>query len=199
MKIYVDFDRTLLDCDRFLEDLYSLIKKYNVSKDVFKECQNQCKKDGFNPYTILDLVKETESFDDNLYLEIDNLIKSTKDYLYQDTIPFLEYLKSLNYEIIILTRGNSIYQKEKVLNAKIDSYYHDLIVTMQHKGLLDIDYKNSVFIDDNPKEIISILKRKPKMIIRMQRDNSKYSDILLDNNVLSVKTLNTIIKNKILE
>ena len=46
MKIYVDFDRTLFDCDKFLEDLYALINKYNISKELFKECQNQCKKKG---------------------------------------------------------------------------------------------------------------------------------------------------------
>ena len=41
MKIYIDFDRTLFDCDKFLEDLYSLINQYNISKEVFRECQNQ--------------------------------------------------------------------------------------------------------------------------------------------------------------
>jgi hypothetical protein len=30
MKIYVDFDRTLFDCDSFLRDIYSLISKYNI-------------------------------------------------------------------------------------------------------------------------------------------------------------------------
>ncbi len=29
--IYVDFDRTLFDCDRFLSDLYILINKYNIT------------------------------------------------------------------------------------------------------------------------------------------------------------------------
>ena len=37
MKIYVDFDRTLFDCDSFLGDLYALVNKYNVTKEMFKE------------------------------------------------------------------------------------------------------------------------------------------------------------------
>ena len=86
MKIYVDFDRTLFDCDKFLSDLYALVSKYNISKELFKECQNQCIKEGFNPYNILNLVKENYSFDDNLYLEIDSLMKKTKDYLFLDSI-----------------------------------------------------------------------------------------------------------------
>ncbi len=197
MKIYVDFDRTLFDCDRFLGDLYALINKYNISKELFKECQNQCIKNGFNPYDILDLVKERHSFNDNLYIEIDSLMKNSKDYLFIDAISFLEYLKSLNYEIIILTKGNSAYQREKIFNAKIDKYYNKLIVTMDHKGNLDLDYKNSVFIDDNPIEIQSIINNKPKLIIRIQRDNTLYSNLSIDN-ILSFKSLKEVIDNKVL-
>ena len=199
MKVYVDFDRTLFDCDKFLEDLYALINKYNISKDLFKECQNQCRRKGFNPYNILDLVKEKYEFNDELYYKIDNLIRSTSNYLYSDTIPFLEYLKSFSYEVIILTKGNSDYQREKIFNAHLDSYYHKLIVTMKHKGLLKLDYENGIFIDDNPLEIESVLKKNPKLVIRIKRENSKYSDIPLDANIKIVKSLNEIIKDKILE
>ena len=199
MKIYVDFDRTLFDCDRFLEDLYSLINQYNIPKSIFKECQNQCKRKGFNPHIILNLVKEKYEFDDNLFYEINNLIRNTSEYLYDDAISFLEYLKSKNFEIIILTKGNSDYQREKIFNAHIDSYYNKLMVTMKHKGRLDIDYNNSVFIDDNPIEIQSIMDKKPKMIIRINRINSKYSDVSLDIKIKEVKSLKEIIENKILE
>ena len=158
MKVYVDFDRTLFDCDKFLGDLYNLINKYNITKEEFKECQNQCKKKGFNPYIILDLVKEKNDFDDRLYDDVKRLMGNTKKYLYPDTVSFLEYLKKINYDVIILTKGNIDYQKEKILNAKLDSLYNKLMVTMKHKGELKLDYENSIFIDDNPKEILSILK-----------------------------------------
>lgn len=199
MKIYVDFDRTLFDCDKFLEDLYSLINQYNIPKSLFKDCQNQCKKRGFNPHIILSLVKEKYDFDDNLIYEIDNLIRKTSEYLYEDAISFLEYLKSLNYEIIILTKGNSDYQREKIFNAHLDNYYNKLMVTMRHKGTLNIDYEESIFIDDNPIEIQSILNKKPKMIIRMGRINSKYSDIDINIDIPEAKSLKEIIDNEILE
>ncbi len=198
MKVYVDFDRTLFDCDKFLEDLYALINKYNISKTIFKECQNQCRKTGFNPHIILNLVKEKYEFDEELFHEIDNLIRNTSNYLYQDTIPFLEYLKDNKNEIIILTKGNSDYQREKIFNSHLDSYYNKLIVTMKHKGKLNIDYENSIFIDDNPLEIESIIEKKPKMIIRMQRNNSKYSNIPLDIDINTVVSLDEIIQKKLL-
>ena len=197
MKVYVDFDRTLFDCDRFLGDLYTLINKYNITKEIFKDCQNQCKKTGFNPYLILNLVKEKYQFDEKLYFEIDELMKSSDKYLYSDALPFLEYLKSLNYEVIILTKGNSDYQKEKITNAKVDGYYDKLIVTMKHKGNLKLDYSNGLFIDDNPVEILSLLNNKPKRVIRIIRENTKYSSEAIDS-VESYKSLKEIIDNKII-
>ena len=49
MKIYVDFDRTLFDCDKFLEDFYALVSKYEIPKELFKKSQNQLRRHGFNP------------------------------------------------------------------------------------------------------------------------------------------------------
>ena len=198
MKIYVDFDRTLFDCDKFLGDLYTLINKYNIAKEIFKECQDQCKKVGFNPYIILDLVKEKCDFDDRLYQEIDLFMQDTSKYLYSDAINFLEYLKSLNYEVIILSKGNADYQKEKIINAHIDLLYSDLIITCNHKGDLDLDYQESIFIDDNPKEILSIMNQKPKKIIRVQRDNSLYATIPMEEEIVSYKSLQEIMDEKVL-
>lgn len=198
MKVYIDFDRTLFDCDRFLSDLYDILDKYNITKEIFRKCQNQCKIMGFNPYIILDLVKENINFDNRIYEEVKELIHNTRKYLYDDTISFLEYLKSLNYDIIILTKGNLDYQKEKIAMANLEEYYSELIVTMKHKGELKLNYGESIFIDDNPKEILSILKKNPKRIIRIQRNKSLYSNITIDQDVLSFKTLKEIIESKIL-
>ena len=198
MKIYIDFDRTLFDCDKFLEEFYTIISKYNISNSEFKECQSQSRKHGFNPYIILRNLEKKISFDEEVYHDIDKLINSTSKYLYADAIPFLDYLKKNDYKIIILTKGNSDFQREKIFNAHIDKYYDKLIVTMRHKGLLFLNYIKSVFIDDNPREIESLLTRRPKKTIRIKRPNSKYSEIELKKNVITVNSLQEIIDNKLL-
>ena len=198
MRVYIDFDRTLFDCDSFLSDFYAIINKYQIPKDVFKSCQIQCKKEGFNPRLILDSVYEDYTFDMDIYHEVDDLLHRTNDYLYSDTISFLKYLKSCEYEIIILTKGNDEYQKEKILNAQIDEYYDELIVTMKHKGKLNLDYENGIFIDDNPFEIIDILKKNPKKIIRIKRNGTKYNDVEISESIDSVSSLDDIVKNKLL-
>lgn len=198
MKIYVDFDRTLFDCDRFLDDFYNLITNYNIPRDLFKECQNQSRKHGFNPYIILNNLEKKISFDKSIYNDIDKLIINTSSYLYSDAIPFLEYINSLNYKVIILTKGNRDFQSKKIANAHIDKYYDKIIVTMHHKGFLFLNYLQSIFIDDNPREINSLMKRKPKKMIRIKRINSKYSSIEIDYDILAIESLQEIIDKKIL-
>ena len=187
MKIYVDFDRTLFDCDRFLDDFYNLITNYNIPRDLFKECQNQSRKHGFNPYIILNNLEKKIFFDKSIYND-----------LYSDAIPFLEYINSLNYKVIILTKGNRDFQSKKIANAHIDKYYDKIIVTMHHKGFLFLNYLQSIFIDDNPREIKSLMKRRPKKMIRIKRINSKYSNIEIDYDILSIENLQEIIYKKIL-
>lgn len=197
MKIYIDFDRTLFDCESFLKKLYEIIKKYEIPKSIFIKCQNQCKKAGFNPHIILEKVANEYQFNIKIYDEINNLINESNSYLYPDAIPLLEHLKRANYEVIILTKGNFDYQKEKIYNSNIKDYYDELIVTMKHKGNLDINYEKSIFIDDNPIEIKSILRRKPKELIRIKRINSKYFNVDIEN-IKTVSSLDEIIKKNML-
>lgn len=197
MKVYIDFDRTLFDCENFLRDFYSIITNYEIPKNIFMRCQNQCKKRGFNPKIILEKVSKEYQFDTRIYDDINDLLKKSNNYLYSDSIEFLKHLKELGYKTIILTKGNIDYQKEKILYSNIDEFYDELIVTMKHKGKLDIDYKDGIFIDDNPVEIESILERKPKDIIRIRRENSKYFDVLLKD-VSTVSVLDEIIEKGLL-
>ena len=198
MKIYLDFDRTLFDCDRFIEDLYKILSYYNIPRKIFLECQSKCQDIGFNIYYILDLIKEKCQLDSRVYDEISKIMTRTNEYLYDDSVPFLKYLKSFNYDVIILSMGNNTYQQEKIFNSHIDSWYNKLIITMEHKGKLNLDFKNSIFIDDNPTEIESILSKMPKLIIRVERNNSKYENISLNSDILSVTSLGEIIDRKLL-
>ena len=198
MKVYVDFDRTLFNCDKFLEDFYTIIAKYNIDKTLFKECQNQSKRKGFNPYVILGNLEKKYEFNRLLYLDVERLMTNTSDYLYPDAIPFLEYLKDKNYQIIILTKGNSDFQREKIFNAHIDKYFDKLIVTMRHKGLLLLNYFSGIFIDDNPREIESLWLRKPKKIIRIKRPDSKYSNLDFKHNIITINSLQELVDKKII-
>ena len=189
MKIYIDFDRTLFNCNLFLNDLSNLLLKYNISNEMFNEYQIQCKDVGFNPYVIVREIEKDEMIDKHIYDEIKNLVHTTSKYLYSDVIPFFKELKNKNYEIYILSKGNVLYQKEKIVNSKILDYCNDMIITTNFKGNLEIDYENSIFIDDNPNEIKSILEKKTKHIFYIQREDAKFKEFINDKRVTIINDL----------
>ncbi len=189
MKIYIDFDRTLFNCNLFLNDLSNLLLKYNISNEMFNEYQIQCKDVGFNPYVIVREIEKDKMIDKHIYDEIKNLVHTTSKYLYSDVIPFFKELKNKNYEVYILSKGNVLYQKEKIVNSNILDYCNDMIITTNFKGNLEIDYENSIFIDDNPNEIKSILEKKPKHVFYIQREDAKFKEFINDKRVTIINNL----------
>lgn len=189
MKIYVDFDKTLFDRDKFLEDFYCLIEKCGISRDKFNEYQNQFK--NFNPRGVLDLIDKEEGIDKHVYSKVEKLIGSSSKYLFSDTIPFLKYLKNKKYPVIILTKGDYNFQMSKIVNSHINEYYDEIMITDKHKGELDIDYANGIFIDDRIAEIKSIMANNPMRIISIQRNGIINSEV----DVETVNSLNELINN----
>lgn len=187
MKIYIDFDRTIFDCERFIEDFFELLQNYNISKDDFVRYQNQFK--DINPYIILDAMSKEKDINKGVYAKIDKLIEQSSKYLFDDTLPFLKYLKSKNYQVTILTKGDLDFQKSKIINSHIDSYYYDVIVTSDHKGELDLDYTNGIFIDDREEELESIKLKNPKRIIAIKRNGDKIK------NIETITSLNELINS----
>lgn len=195
--IYIDFDRTLFDTDAFLKDLEKILEKDNISLQLFNEYKVK-QHNGFNPYEILDDLKKDYSFNQDIYNKIDNLIRNDYKYLYQDSIPFLSRL-SKNHSLVLLTKGNELFQLKKIQACNILKYFNNIIVTNKHKGELNFYYDESIFIDDNPSEIESILSKKPKLVIRIKREQALYNDIEIKDKVVEVTSLEEILNNNLLK
>lgn len=193
--IYIDFDRTLFNTDLFIHDLEYLIKFYKIDIALYNIYKEKLKDIGFNPYRILEEMSKIILIDKKIYHDIDNLVENSYKYLYSDAKPFLENLKKSPKKIILLTKGNSDFQRKKINNTGILEYFDEIIVTLKNKGDLDINYESSIFIDDNPLEIESIMKNKVYKMIRIKRENTKYRDILIEPLVLEVNNLDDIITN----
>ncbi len=182
MKIYLDFDRTLFNTNAFLDEIYKIVNKYDISKNIFDKSKLKLKDKGFNIKLILQEVEKEFSFNHQIYEEMDNLIENSCIFLYNDVLTFLKKLKVKNYEVILLTKGNEEFQKKKIKASKISNYFDDIIITLKNKGDLDIDYQ-AIFVDDREKELLSILKRHPKKLYYINRskqnklDNSQITTI----------------------
>ena len=189
MKYYIDFDNTLFNTESFYNDLLKIIKKYNISKkDIDLYYKDNLSNELFNPIKIINnLIK-----DKNINKEIKNFFKDLSKYLYKDTIDFLEFIKNDN-ELILLTYGDFEYQNLKVNKSLIKEYFNKIIVTSKNKGELDLDYKNSIFIDDSKEQIEGLLRKNAK-VIRIKREGSKHFNDAI-NEVKEYNNLKSYVKD----
>ncbi len=159
MVIYVDFDHTLFNTTAFVRKMEEVTNKKISDIDIKS----------------IPEISEKNKID-------------LKEFLYEDSIPFLEKYK--DYNLVLLTKGNYEYQEFKILKTNISKYFKEKIITEKEKGDLEIDYQKGIFIDDNPREIESIMKNSPYLVIRMKR--GKYKDIEIDLDIENVSSLSEI-------
>lgn len=182
MKIYLDFDGTLFNTDKFYQDYLVILNKYNISSFEIDEMKKELFTNRkFNLDILTDYIISKYNIK-NLKQEVESLYNNS--YVFEDVIPFLEKYK--NYNLILLTLGDIDYQNRKIEGSKLSKYFQDIIITDVDKSQLDIDYKDNLFIDNNPKELIKFQNNGGK-IIRIRRIEDKYSVIDLDN-VLEYKS-----------
>ena len=188
MNLYIDFDKTLFDSTEFLDKLCLVLDKYNLPRELFAIYDSN-----FNPYEVLQKIK---NLNQEIYHDLDQVFIKSENYIYDDVIPFFKYVKEKGYRVVIVTKGNKEYQKKKIESSKIDKYCDDIIITLEDKGNLNLDYKNGIFIDDNPNELHSILKNNPKEVIRIMRKNNHYNDIKLQESIKVIASLGELIKKE---
>ena len=176
MKIYIDFDGTLFNTDKFYQDYLDILNKYNISSLEIDEMKKELFTNRrFNLDILTDYIISKYNIK-NLKQEVEFLYNNS--YVFEDVIPFLEKYK--NYNLILLTLGDIDYQNRKIESSNLSKYFQDIIITDVDKSQLDINYKDNLFIDNNPKELNRFQNNGGK-IIRIRRIEDKYSVIDLDN------------------
>lgn len=196
-KIYFDFDGTLYNSNKLTDDFYNIFVNYGLSKDKIKSIKKELFKNKiFNLDILTDFVINNYGISDKIKMDIDRLYKN--DYLYDDVMKSIDKLKE-KYQLIILTYGSYKYQMNKINGSNINKYIKDIIVTENDKSKLDIvDYNNSIFIDNNPSDILRFSECKPYKLIRIRRDDDKYRDVDTTINTLEYNNLYDIIDKELL-
>ena len=193
MKIYIDFDGTLYNTTKLNKNFINIFNKYNIDKKYIKKLMNNHKN-----YDILanKIIKEN-NIDKSIYNELFNLYSN--DLVFKDVIPFLEkYHKK--YELILLTLGNKEYQEKKINSSNLRKYFKDIIITNKDKSKLNIDYINGIFIDNNPNELKKFYNSNATKLIRIKRNDDKYSKLNLDiNNIPEFNNFEELDNNNYLE
>lgn len=175
--IYFDFDGTLYDSDNLTNMFLKICQKYNISLEEERKAEAIL----FDERNLFDLdeialfLKDKFSLSDAFLKEVESLYLMPN--LYSDTISALDLLVDSNkYEIIILTYGKISHQEKKINNCGILKYAKDIIITEGSKAnVLKVDYKNGIFIDNNPYQIECFVNTKAKKVLRIRRSIDKYS------------------------
>lgn len=193
IKIYIDFDGTLYNTTKLYQEFINLLKKYNIKEEYIQNKLNNNYQKNKNLNTIIKQIIKENNLNNSIEKYL-NIIYS-KNLIYQDTIPFLEkYYKK--HDLILLTLGEKEYQEKKIKSTNIEKYFKEIIITNKDKSKLNINYQNGIFIDNNPKELKKFYHAKAKHLIRIKRNNDKYSKINLDiNNIPEFKDFKELLNS----
>ena len=191
MKYYIDFDNTLYETAKLTTCMLDAICKTVVEK-LGKEYSeiDEYVKANFNSTTdnIFTFARETGSYygiDPDL---VENNVKAVVDngnnIVFEDAERFLARLKENGHEVHILTyipKTNQEYQMKKLLGSGLMKYFDTITITSKYKFLLDMDYTQGIYIDDDLRDLNGLYEKNPIKVIRIRKPNNKRSKIDIDN------------------
>ena len=192
MKLYLDFDGTLFNTDKFYQDYLTICLKNNIMKEEVENAKNKLFQSHlFNLDTLTNYLYKTYKLTNNFLLEINKLYQN--NYLFPDVLNNLKILVQ-KYDLCLFTYGDTSFQKKKIESTKIENYFKKIIISEIDKSKLNIDYEHSLFIDNNPKEIEKFFKKKAQ-VIRLRRKEDKYFKDDLSVDCLEYENLEEFVKN----
>lgn len=191
MNYYIDFDNTLYETAKLTSLMISAIgNKIGELTQSDAEPIIQDAKDNFNStldniFTHAEKMGKKYAVDSNAVVNaVNSVVDNGNKIVFEDAIRFLERLKEKGHKIFVLTyipKTNQEYQLKKLMGSGIMKYFDGIIVTAEYKFLLDIDYTNGIFIDDDPRDLNGLFEKNPIKVIRIRKPNNKRSKIDIDN------------------
>lgn len=201
MNYYLDFDNTLYETSRLSNDMlkglaYEISKKTSVSEnDIFDELKSMFNRENiYNIYKLAKFFARKYNIEESILIDkVEDIILDGKKYVYDDVISFLKELKEKNHIINVLTyvaKEDLSYQLTKIKGSGLSEYFDNIIISSSLKFNLDLKYEEGIFFDDSPKDLLGLASRNPKILVRVRRENNKYSKQELDiKNLIECKTL----------
>ncbi len=189
MNYYIDFDSTLYDTSKLTNEMLTaiawLIHTKNPSIDaseIFDEGKNLFNSQNFyNIFELCSFFADKYNLDEKeLAKSVNHIVDDGSKFVFDDSIEFLKRLKTEGHSANLLTfavKQNTDYQLQKIKGSGLGKYFDSIIITSTPKWLLSIDYKNGIFVDDNPQNIENLYVNNPINVIRVKRKDNKYSSI----------------------
>ena len=197
--IYFDFDGTLYDSDKLRRQFTDICKKFKILEEDIDTIEQELFTETklFNLDELANYLSEKYILPPVFLKELENLYSEKN--IYPDVYLALNKIKeSQKYDMVILTYGNIKYQQKKIHNCDILEYIKEVIITEKKKSdINNIDYENSIFIDNNPTQI-KALKDKTDNVIRIRRKTDKYSKHDTEISIKEYQDLITLVEKELL-
>lgn len=191
MKYYIDFDNTLYETAKLtplmLEAIAMIISEYTGKsfEELLKEAKENFNSTNDNIFSFAEnMSKKYKVNSKKVVANVANVIDNGEMLVFEDAKRFLKRLKENGDQCFILTYisdGNQDYQMKKIMGSGLAKYFNGIIITAEYKFTLDIDYKNGIFIDDDPRDLNGLFEKNPIKVIRIKKPNNRRSKIELEN------------------
>ena len=181
MNYYIDFDNTLYNTPLIKDKIQNSISEsvcLQTKNDYDKILQEVKTKFNNNIYILAKDFSTKYNVDESFIVEnLNKTILNGEEFVFKDSIPFLERLKKKGHNIYLLSfsKDDLKYHTLKISGSNLINYFDLLYITKKPKYELDIDYTNGIFIDDNPNDLIGLYSKNPIKVIRLRRKGIKYS------------------------
>jgi len=204
--VIFDLDDTLIPEKQYIESGYRYIaeilsKKLRVSPEkIFNDLLSLFNR---NPKYVFDRLLDAYKIDYTSEI-IQDIVAGYRNHLpnicfYDDVIPCLRDLKSKDMKLGIITDGYANTQQQKLKAVNAHDYFDEIIITdefgqefrkphpkafKEMRDRLEIEFKQMVYIGDNPEKDFYISKIYPIKTIRIMRKNYLYEPVYKDREYL---------------
>jgi FMN phosphatase YigB (HAD superfamily) len=178
MAVIFDFDDTLFDKNSFVNQLAEIM---GVSGDEFLDTYNKHfkkNKISYSAYEHLEVLNsiKREQFDKkSAQKRVDKFLQDVSAFVFPDAAKLLEIVRKKESELILLSAGNSDFQRVKIKNSGISDFFDKIIITADKvDSLRPWSGKKIIFINDKEGENCEVAKEYPSAKVLLV-NNSCYN------------------------
>ena len=183
MKIYLDFDDTILDTDGFIKELVRIFIVAGFMEQDFYDnyAKTKDKVGDFDLDTLFHFFAAQHEFDERkTRRSVDNIFSNIDVFVHND---FLDFIKEFPKEkLALLSFGTTPGQREKIENSKIVPYFGEIIVTPKSKEenfrdiLREHGDKELFFVEDKADQIDLVKALAPQVTaMKIERPSGRYT------------------------
>ncbi|MDP3771968.1 MAG: HAD hydrolase-like protein [bacterium] len=200
----LDFDGVLFDDGKFKEAHQRAFKRYGVSPRLYEDIYHEAKRltgGHYAPPIHYALISRRVPLLSRalLHKKSATLVRQSRQYLYADVKPFLQWCDESDVVLALVSTGHS-FQKKKISASGLAPFFKKTVVTKDISKVAGIravmgkvGHRRVVFVDDKHKVLDEVKRELPEVFtVRMER-HKREADERVDESVRNFAGVKKII------